>query len=486
MKEKLKSIPILMIALIITIAIFTFGFTPEINKNPSSVYQIYLDGKAIGMITDKEELENYINKEQEELKQKYNVDKIHLPLGLKIEKVITYENNISSAKDIYQKIKDLKSFTISGYIVRIMGRNETRINVLDKEIYNEAIERVIKAFATETEYLNYLSGSEKEIDDVGKITESISIEEEKYIRKSNISTDEQIFTNVDDLTKYLLFGTLEEQGRYTVKLGDTIEKVAYNNSLSIDEFMVANPQFLDVNNLLYEGQEVVVGLIRPKVNVMIMEYAIERKVKPYNTEIRYDNRILMGNEYELQEGINGEQKVTQRIVIRNGKIDQVRIIAVEELKPAVNRIHVRGGKKLPNVGDTNIWAWPTISPYIITSPFGPRWGSFHDGIDIACVYNSPIYAANNGTVFRISYDHRGGNQVIINHNNGYYTVYAHLARINVKKGQVVQRGQKIATMGNTGHHPLTGRRVGTHLHFEIVVGVPFNGGRAMNPLIKYR
>jgi len=485
MKEKLKSIPLLMVALIITGSIFIFGFSKDINKNPITVYRVYLEGKSIGAIKDKKELENYINNEQQELKEKYNVYKIHMPVGLKIRKEITYKDNISTAKDIYEKIKDLKPFTVSGYVIRVMGKEETRINVLEKDMFNKALERVIKAFVTEREYLNYLSGVKKEITNVGKMIENIAVEEERYIKKSNISTDELIFTNVEDLTKYLLFGTLEEQSRYIVKLGDTIEKVAYNNSLSIDEFMVANPQFNDVNNLLYEGQEVVVGRNDPKVNVIVMEYVIENRVKEYQTEIRYDNRILVGNNYQLQEGVNGEQKVTQRVTIRNGKIEQVKFVAAEDLKPTINRIYVKGGKLLPSVGD-NFWAWPTITPYVITSPFGPRWGTLHDAVDIASVYGSPIYAANNGTIYKVYYDHRGGNQVIINHNNNYYTVYAHLASISAKKGQVVQRGQQIGTMGNTGHHPITGKRVGTHLHFGIYVGVPYVGGYAINPLRMYR
>lgn len=103
---------------------------------------------------------------------------------------------------------------------------------------------------------------------------------------------------------------------------------------------------------------------------------------------------------------------------------------------------------------------------VLTSPFGFRWGTFHTGLDIAAPVGHPVIACAEGKViftgtrkrFR-----RYGNTVMLDHGKGVYTYYAHLSEINVKKGQTVRKGQKIALVGNTG------RSTGPHLHLEVRV-----------------
>lgn len=484
MKEKFKTIPLLMVSIAITISIFLLGFNSERTKEPINIYRIYLDGKSIGAIASKKKLDSYINNEQVALKNKYNVDQVYLPVGLEIKKEITYDNNVSTAKEIYNKIKDLKSFTVSGYVITIKGLTEKKINVLNKDIFTEAADKTIRAFVNDTDYDIFLQNKQKPIADVGKIIEDIYIEEEINIEKTNISTDEQIYTTVEDLSKYLLFGTLENQAEYIVKTGDTIEKVAFLNNLSNDEFLVANPKFTDTNNLLYIDQRVIVGLIKPQFSVVVKEYLVEDQVKKYKTDIRYDQKMLVGNGYELQAGVDGLNRVTQKVTFVNGEMKPVDIVNSKELKPSINRIYVKGGKSLPSIGDNSFWAWPTQTPYVISSAYGPRWGSFHNGIDISgCGYGSSIFAANNGNVYKAGYDSISGNHVIINHNNGYYTWYGHLSKINVRAGQIVERGQVIGGMGNSGR---TVGATGVHLHFTVWYGIPYNGGYTVSPWTVYR
>ena len=68
-----------------------------------------------------------------------------------------------------------------------------------------------------------------------------------------------------------------------------------------------------------------------------------------------------------------------------------------------------------------------------------------------------------------------GKNVVIQHANGYYTAYAHLSKIYVQKGQVVKRKQVIGAMGRTG------AATGTHLHFAVYNGKPYNGGKVFSP-----
>jgi murein DD-endopeptidase MepM/ murein hydrolase activator NlpD len=91
-----------------------------------------------------------------------------------------------------------------------------------------------------------------------------------------------------------------------------------------------------------------------------------------------------------------------------------------------------------------------------------------------------IYAANNGTIYKAEWHSSYGYYIIINHNNGYYTLYAHLSGIRKSKvGSIVGRGEVIGYMG------MTGDATGPHLHFEIWVGEPWRGGYQTNPLNYY-
>jgi lipoprotein NlpD len=113
----------------------------------------------------------------------------------------------------------------------------------------------------------------------------------------------------------------------------------------------------------------------------------------------------------------------------------------------------------PQGGNDGLFSWPLEGT--VTSGFGPRNGSFHDGIDIAAPIGTPILAVADGQVI-FSDQLRGyGNVVIVRHGAQYITVYAHTRTNLVKEGQVVRRGQRIAEVGQTG------RTTGPSLHFEV-------------------
>lgn len=476
-----KNIKLFTIIITGIILIFILGLSFNKNITPKDVYQVYLDGQVIGLIESKEELENYINKEQQTLKEKYKVDKVYAPVGLEVKRHITYKDNISNTVDIYEQIKNKKPFTIKGYIFTIKDKENTnKVYALNQEIFKKSLEKTLKAFIKSDEYEAYINDTQVEIKTTGKRIESISLKEEITVREDLISTNEIIFTDEVNLSKYMLFGTLDSQQQYTVKADDTIESVAYQNNLSPEEFLVANSEFTSVNNLLYPGQVVSIGLIKPKIKVEVIEHVVEDKQSNFKTEIIYDQNILVGNSYVKVQGENGLVRSTSKLEIVNGKIESALPVDSIELKPTINQVVVKGGKVIANVGDSSYWAWPTRTPYVISSYFGPRWGSFHDAIDISGTgYGSPIYATNNGTVVKSDYTSVNGNYIIINHNNGYYTFYGHMSQLYAKEGQVVSRGQVIGAMGNSGV------ATGTHVHYAIWRGYPYRGGVALNPLNFY-
>ena len=105
----------------------------------------------------------------------------------------------------------------------------------------------------------------------------------------------------------------------------------------------------------------------------------------------------------------------------------------------------------------------------------------HAALDISGTgHGSPIYAAKDGVVVTSASHYSLGKYVVIMHANNYYTLYAHLAAHRVSEGQTVSRGQIIGTMGSTGNS------TGTHLHFSVSAGMPYEGGSFFNPWTLYR
>ena len=486
-KEKVVSI-VITILLSVFCIIPIFEFKIHVKEKPKDLYRVYLEGKSIGVIESKKRLENYINGAQRELREKYNVDLVYAPKSLYISEYKSYNNNIVSEEDIYKQIKDKESFTIKGYQITIdKDENDVIINVLNKDDFENAITNVVKAFVPSEELDLFLSGEKYEINGLGKKIEDLYIKEEIRIKEAYIPSDEIILLDEKEITKHLLFGSDIKEAYYTVKAGDTIESIAESNKLAVEEFLVVNQELKSKNNILSIGQEVSVAIISPIITVVSEEHAVEEKEIPFTTEVQYDNTKYYGYSEITQQGRNGLQVVTQKIKYENGDIVNALIADTKVVEEVINSIKVVGTKSAitidpSDIPDSGDWYWPTISPYIITSPYGWRWGTLHDGTDISGTgHGSPIFAANNGIAVKVWYDGIGGNQVLLAHSNNYYTWYAHLAATTVKAGATVTRGQKVGTMGCTGS-----ACTGTHLHFAAYKGRPGAGGVPFNAMTLYR
>ena len=123
----------------------------------------------------------------------------------------------------------------------------------------------------------------------------------------------------------------------------------------------------------------------------------------------------------------------------------------------------------PRVRTDADFVWPSLGP--INSPFGPRRGRFHAGIDIGSPHYQEVVAAADGEVIYAN-ETKGalGKAIVLQHGHGFRTVYAHLSIIIAGEGDTVRQGQAIGGVGDTG------RATGPHLHFEIR-----RNGAALNP-----
>ena len=184
---------------------------------------------------------------------------------------------------------------------------------------------------------------------------------------------------------------------------------------------------------------------------------------PYETEITEDDSQPEGYEEVTQEGQNGSKQTTLRLTFVNGDQTDAVVTGEKEISKPVNEKKIVGTAKTPGES-TGSFMWPVPHTHNITSYMEWRWGRMHNGIDIAGGddYGQPIIASDGGVVTFAGNDGGGyGNYVMIDHGNGYMTVYGHASELACETGQYVGQGETIAYVGSTGNS------TGPHLHFEI-------------------
>lgn len=510
--NKVKGIILSLLVTILIGAFLAIGYmTEDTFDTPKSIYQVYLDGEKIGLVDSKDDLYSLINNEQKEIKKEYNVDQVYPPKGFKIIRQNTYDKNISSVEDVYESIKEKKQFTIKGYSITIKGSVEgvepQYVYVIDEKIFEKSLANIAITFIGNEKYEQYLTSSQPAVTTTGMVIEDMYFDETITIKESYISVDEKIYTDVNDLTKYLLFGTNANYKEYKVKQGDTIENIAEANGINSNALLMVNDNIHTEDTLLAIGQKLNVAAISPMLSLVYDAVVTEDQEVMYGTTYENDKTMYVGKTKVKTKGVKGIDRVTSAVRIINGqRSENARNLNSETIKSPQNEVVLKGTKKYPvSIGPQNpapvigSWAWPTNKGYTITSGYGYRllWGkwNFHDGLDISGTgKGSPIYAVNDGVVFCSGYDISranqkcgtvtGGQVVIIDHKNGYYTMYAHMVKGSqrVKTGDVVKRGQVIGGMGATG------QVTGVHLHFGVTTGAPphRSGSKFINPWNLYR
>ena len=498
-----------IITVILCLIIFCFFFiynSYEKNNDVKKLYKVYLDEMYLGAIDNRDSLYALIDNKQQAIKEKYHVESVFPPNGLEIVEAYSYKDEISNLESIYQKIEEIQDFTIHGYEITIQSHeNEDSFNiyVLDKEIFKKAIKEFIYAFIDKNDFDNYILGNQGDLDKGGLIYKNMDILEDIIIKETNISINEKIYEDSNELTQHLLFGFNYKEQNYTIKSGDTIESVADHFELNPQEILIANPKYSSKDSLLTIGDKLMIAYVIPELSFSYTINEMEEVEQEYNKETIRDNTKPSNYNEITQAGVTGLELITYESTLINGELSStVDIIKYEKIREKVDQITTKGKKSYSYTYETfdNIgsgWTWPTVGPYIVTSEYGYRslgGGKQHNGIDISGTpWGSNIYAANDGVVTYVYENcpndgYYGspcgsgyGNQVVINHGENVYTIYAHIMNdVRVSVGQTVRKGQIIGYMADSGSS------TGTHLHFGVSTGDPRGGGKFYNPRTLYR
>lgn len=241
---------------------------------------------------------------------------------------------------------------------------------------------------------------------------------------------------------------------YTVVEGDTISSIAQKFGVSEDTIRWQNK--LDKKGKIKVGQTLEI------LPVTGVSHKVQKGDTVYSIAKKYDASPQAIVDFPYNTFTNDETfdlAVGQIIIVPDG------VMPAESQTGPVERIR----QITPDAGTvvaSGSFVWPAAGT--ITQRFS--W--YHKGIDIANKSAPDVLAADAGKVVVAGWpDNYGyGNRVVIDHGNGYKTLYAHLSVIYVKVGQTVSRGSAIGKMGSTG------RSTGTHLHFEVI-----KSGTYLNP-----
>ncbi len=268
----------------------------------------------------------------------------------------------------------------------------------------------------------------------------------------------------------LLSSNTREAVTYTVVKGDTYSGIASRYDMSVSDLLAINPE-ASLNRLMI-GDELTVSASVPYLGVRTVDKVRYEEAIPAPVEYREDDSMYEGDSKTLEPGADGSRLVDARVTYLNGMEQQRDITATQELTAPVTKVVAKGTKPRPKTMAKGNFIWPVRGT--ITSRYGGRslFGTynFHGGLDIAVPYGTSIKAADGGKVITAGWHNSYGNYIIIDHENGKQTYYAHNSKLLVSVGQRVYQGQVIAKAGSTGNS------TGTHCHFEVRVN-----GQRQNP-----
>ncbi|KAL2610410.1 hypothetical protein R1flu_028983 [Riccia fluitans] len=352
-------------------------------------------------------------------------------------------------------------FTLSkvlGLLGQALWREEMEYRVVE----GDNLEWLAEKFGTSVKSIKKLNNLQDDLittDSILKIEKSRAYEQRTLLgRKASVSERNAVVEGIriDNSLKPMLFSPVFKArlplvknkkwkqltpATVRVQYGDTLGDIALANGLTIRELQRLN-HLRDA--AIFEGDVLAVSSGPSKVDPSDLRQGKRRTNRPL-----FSRQILGGL------GVGGPRPLPRNETLKGG-------------------LNTQGRWKKKRKGFQVEEKWmrftaPLIESFV-SSPFGWRWGAFHEGVDLAADQGSPILASDKGTVTFAGWNGGYGYLLAIQHEGGFTTRYAHCCAIHAHVGQQVVRGQHVAAVGSTG------RSTGPHLHFEVR-----RNGEALDP-----
>lgn len=376
---------------------------PNEPQNLEPVYHIYHNTSYLGAVSDDAPIDELIDEKLETASSDYD----HLRLAPSEELTVLTEQALASSpaddETIISQLDEQLAIKAEAFALRV--DNESEVYVKDREAYEETIQLIKETAVTEEELEQF----------------------EQQQAKTELPELKAGESRITDISFSQPVNGLSKQ---------------------IDPKQVMEPK---------QAAEHVTGELGVDVLVSKAEKAL--KNMPYETVKKDSKDIYIGETEVSQKGKRGEKAVSYAVREVNGERVGRSETREKILEEPADKIILEGEKELPGVG-TGEFTWPADGGYV-SSKKGQRWGRAHKGIDIAQPDTFDIVSADHGTVTKAGAAGTFGNRVVVDHKNGYETIYAHLSSIEVEVGDKVSPHTKLGDMGTTG------RSTGIHLHFEL-------------------
>ena len=393
-------------------------------------YVVNLDGVDIGVVQDAAVYERAV--ENVERRASYI-----LGYEYDLDHSVSFTPALSERTDSFVTVGQIETYLFNeigeimkGYVLTVNGKT---IGAADEE-------------TTLTGMLDRISAPDRRSNTV-----DWGFVEDVKLRNDYITSDYNL--DLDDMYTTLTANTTGKT-TYEVVGGDTYIGIAYANSLFIGDV-------LNVKQII------------PYLSV----YTVDRETyeQPIECPVEYvdDASLYIGNTRVIEQGVEGTALVDADVKYINGYESERTIVNSTTLTEPTTTVIAQGTTPRPKTASTGSFQWPIYG--IITSRFGGRtlYGryDYHLGLDIATYYGAPVKAADGGLVTYSGWQGSYGKLIVITHDNGLKTYYAHNSSLAVSVGERVYQGQVVAYAGSTGNS------TGVHCHFGVM-----SGGSYVNPL----
>ena len=421
-------------AIVAVIGFWIFGgFDPASRYVDAS--EVYVNGIAVGMVADKDNVQAAIDDIYKDLSAQYGVTVLDDQL-LEVRQTRVDRRYLTSVEDVSAQIRRNLDAQVSASVIYVDGM--AAVAFATEEDANWVLEQLKAPYADNAT-------------DIGFV-------QEVEIRQSDVSCS--LLKNKTEALNFLQTG-VDENDTYTVREGDTLDSIALAKNVTAAD-LVADNDGVSSDEDLSAGMTLNLVPQHSVIDVGSKQILTYNEGIAFATEYTTDASLYVGQSRVVQAGVNGEKEVTVEVrYIGSTEVERT-VLSENVIRAATNQVVAQGTKRYGIiVQGVSSSGFMTPTNGTVTSNFGYRWGRLHAGIDIGAPTGTPIRAAKSGTVTAADWNGSYGKCVDISHGNGEMTRYGHCSQLLVSAGQTVSQGEVIALVGNTG------RSTGSHLHFEV-------------------